>query len=66
MCEREREEERRVPYPPPPHTHPNQQQKQIISVNPSETPGDNTTRTEITTSEHLQVVVWDHFARRKA
>lgn len=39
--------------------------EQIISVDPAVTPGDNTTRTEIVTTEHLQVVLWDHFTRRK-
>ena len=41
--------------------------RKVIVVDPAAPPGDNTTRTEIAAAgEHLQVVLWDHFARRKA
>jgi hypothetical protein len=38
---------------------------QLISVDPALPPGDSTTRTDIMTAEFLQVVLWDHFSRRK-
>jgi hypothetical protein len=40
--------------------------RKVICVNPAAPPGENTTRTEIATPEHLQVVLYDHFARRRA
>lgn len=43
----------------------NKRDRKVINVDPKANPGDNTTRTEIRTSEHLQVVIYDHFTRRK-
>ncbi|KAI9101340.1 hypothetical protein DFS34DRAFT_614057 [Phlyctochytrium arcticum] len=44
----------------------NKRDRKIINVDPKETkPGDNTTRTEIETEEHIQVVIYDHLTRRK-
>lgn len=41
--------------------------RKVINVDPrAPSAGDNTTRTEIATEEHAQVVLWDHFTRRKA
>ena len=36
---------------------------QIISVDPQKAPGDNTTRTEVPTTEFLQACIFDHFSR---
>ena len=41
---------------PPPHA-------QVICVDPSKPPGDNTTRLEVATKECLQAVIFDHFAK---
>ncbi|TPX72626.1 hypothetical protein SpCBS45565_g00282 [Spizellomyces sp. 'palustris'] len=44
----------------------NKRDRKIINVDPKEPkPGDNTTRTEIETDEHTQVVIYDHLTRRK-
>jgi len=37
---------------------------QSITVDPDSVPGDSTSRTEISTTEHLQVVLWDRFVRK--
>ncbi|TPX46364.1 hypothetical protein SeMB42_g00724 [Synchytrium endobioticum] len=44
----------------------NKRDRKIVNVNPQEKPGDNTTRTAITTKEHIQVVIYDHLTRRKS
>ncbi|KAJ3333581.1 Fe(2+) transporter [Blyttiomyces sp. JEL0837] len=45
----------------------NKRDRKIINVDPKEAkPGDNTTRIQITTNEHIQVVIYDHLTRRKA
>ena len=38
--------------------------RKVINVDPTANPGDNTTRTELRTSEYAQVVLFDHFSRR--
>jgi Domain of unknown function (DUF4464) len=38
---------------------------QVINVDPNSNPGDNSSRTEIPTGEHLQAVLFDHFLRRQ-
>ncbi|EGF77813.1 hypothetical protein BATDEDRAFT_27080 [Batrachochytrium dendrobatidis JAM81] len=44
----------------------NKRDRKIINVDPREfRPGDNTSRTQILTKEHLQVVIYDHLTRRK-
>ncbi|KAJ3162351.1 hypothetical protein HDU86_004831 [Geranomyces michiganensis] len=44
----------------------NKRDRKIINVDPKETkPGDNTTRSQIVTDEHIQVVIYDHLTRRK-
>eukprot|EP00833_Pecoramyces_ruminatium_P015889 jgi/Orpsp1_1/1189921/evm.model.d7180000075465.2 len=44
----------------------NKRDRKIINVDPKELkPGDNSTRTEIPTHEYIQVVIYDHFTRRK-
>ncbi len=43
----------------------NKRDRKVINVDPKEPPGDNTTRTEIRTSEYEQVVIYDHMTRRK-
>jgi hypothetical protein len=45
----------------------NKRDRKIINVDPSEErPGDNTTRIQISTKEHIQVVIYDHLTRRKS
>ncbi|KAI9334122.1 hypothetical protein BDR26DRAFT_867358 [Obelidium mucronatum] len=45
----------------------NKRDRKIINVDPREAnPGDNTTRVQIPTKEHIQVVIYDHLTRRKA
>ncbi|KAJ3052328.1 hypothetical protein HDU79_008562 [Rhizoclosmatium sp. JEL0117] len=45
----------------------NKRDRKIINVDPRESnPGDNTTRVQIPTKEHIQVVIYDHLTRRKA
>ncbi|KAJ3105801.1 hypothetical protein HK100_003818 [Physocladia obscura] len=45
----------------------NKRDRKIINVDPRESnPGDNTTRVQIPTKEHTQVVIYDHLTRRKA
>jgi hypothetical protein len=50
----------------PPHspTRP-QRDRKVINVDPRANPGDNTTRTEVRTSECLQAVIFDHFTKRQ-
>ncbi|KAH6565229.1 hypothetical protein BASA50_006005 [Batrachochytrium salamandrivorans] len=44
----------------------NKRDRKIINVDPREfRPGDNTSRTQISTHEHIQVVIYDHLTRRK-
>jgi len=43
----------------------NKRDRKVINVDPKAPPGDNTTRTEIRTSEFFQCVIYDHFTRRK-
>ncbi|KAL2914478.1 hypothetical protein HK105_206045 [Polyrhizophydium stewartii] len=44
----------------------NKRDRKIINVDPRELrPGDNTSRTQISTTEHIQVVIYDHLTRRK-
>jgi hypothetical protein len=44
----------------------NKRDRKVINVDPRSIPGDNSTRTEIKTSEYLQVVIYDHMTRRKS
>ena len=44
----------------------NKRDRKIINVDPEGNPGDNTSRTQIHTKEHIQVVIYDHLTRRKA
>ncbi|GMI00451.1 hypothetical protein TrLO_g11377 [Triparma laevis f. longispina] len=44
----------------------NKRDRKVINVDPNANPGDNSTRTEIKTSEFLQVVIYDHMTRRKS
>ena len=37
--------------------------RKIISVDPKKNPGDNTTRIDVTTSEVLQAVLFDHYTK---
>jgi len=43
----------------------NKRDRKVVNVDPAAPPGDNTTRTEIRTPEYAQVVIYDHFSRRK-
>jgi hypothetical protein len=43
----------------------NKRDRKVINVDPRANPGDNTTRTEVRTGEALQVVIYDHFTRRR-
>eukprot|EP00518_Triparma_eleuthera_P002965 CAMPEP_0182453238 /NCGR_PEP_ID=MMETSP1319-20130603/386_1 /TAXON_ID=172717 /ORGANISM="Bolidomonas pacifica, Strain RCC208" /LENGTH=223 /DNA_ID=CAMNT_0024651147 /DNA_START=197 /DNA_END=865 /DNA_ORIENTATION=+ len=38
----------------------NKRDRKVINVDPNANPGDNSTRTEIKTTEYLQVVIYDH------
>lgn len=42
----------------------NKRDRKIINVNPSLSPGDSTTRIEITSPEYEQIVLYDHSTRR--
>lgn len=44
----------------------NKRDRKIINVDPRVSPGDNSTRVEIETDEYLQVVLYDHVARRRS
>lgn len=44
----------------------NKRDRKVINVDPKANPGDNTTRTEIRTNEALQIVIYDHFSRKRA
>merc|ERR1712216_666907 len=44
----------------------NKRDRKVINVDPKQSPGDNSTRTEIKTTEYLQVVIYDHMTRRKS
>lgn len=45
----------------------NKKDRKIINVDPKAvTPGDNTTRTQLSTIKYTQVVLYDHITRRKA
>jgi uncharacterized protein (UPF0218 family) len=43
----------------------NKRDRKVVNVDPKVPPGDNTTRTEIKTTEYLQIVIYDHMTRRK-
>lgn len=43
----------------------NKRDRKVINVDPKSSPGDNTTRTEVRTTEYYQAVIFDHFTRRK-
>lgn len=43
----------------------NKRDRKTISVDPSSNLGDNSTRTDFSTHEHLQVVIYDHVTRRR-
>lgn len=44
----------------------NKRDRKIINVDPKSSPGDNTTRSPVSSPDHIQVVIYDHFTRRKA
>ena len=44
----------------------NKRDRKVINVDPKANPGDNSTRTEIKTTEYIQVVIYDHMTRRKS
>lgn len=44
----------------------NKRDRKVINVDPASKPGDNSIRTEIQTSEYLQVTLYDHMTRRKS
>ena len=44
----------------------NKRDRKTISVDPSCSLGDNSTRTDLPTSEYVQVVLYDHVTRRRA
>ncbi|CAD7696110.1 unnamed protein product, partial [Ostreobium quekettii] len=44
----------------------NKRDRKVINVDPSQKPGDNSTRTEVDTDEHMQVVIYDHVTRRRS
>ena len=43
----------------------NKRDRKTINVDPRERPGDNSTRTELSTDEYMQVVLYDHVTRRR-
>lgn len=43
----------------------NKKDRKVIDVDPQSEPGDNSRRVEISTTEYLQVVIYDHVTRRK-
>lgn len=44
----------------------NKRDRKVINVDPRAKPGDNSTRTELgSTSEYMQVVLYDHVTRRR-
>lgn len=44
----------------------NKRDRKVVNVDPRAKPGDNSTRTELQTTEYLQVVLYDHVTRRRA
>lgn len=44
----------------------NKRDRKVINVDPNAECGDNSTRTVIRTKEYIQVVIYDHFSRRKS
>ncbi|KAL6756725.1 hypothetical protein V8C86DRAFT_2643583 [Haematococcus lacustris] len=44
----------------------NKRDRKVINVDPRAKPGDNSTRTELATSEYMQVVIYDHVTRRRS
>ena len=44
----------------------NKRDRKVINVDAKAPPGDNSTRSEITTDEYMQVVIYDHMTRRKS
>ena len=43
----------------------NKRDRKVINVDPRAPPGDNSTRVEIVSSDYVQVVLYDHIARRR-
>lgn len=43
----------------------NKRDRKVINVDPHSSPGDNTTRLEVTDAAYVHVVIYDHFTRRK-
>jgi len=43
----------------------NKRDRKVINVDPHSNPGDNTTRLEVTDPAYTQLVIFDHFTRRK-
>lgn len=39
--------------------------RQVIDVDPNVAPGDNTTRTDLAVPGYVQVVLFDHIARKR-
>jgi hypothetical protein len=44
----------------------NKRDRKVINVDPRARPGDNSTRTELQTTEFMQVVIYDHVTRRRS
>uniref|UniRef100_A0A7S0VHL9 Cilia- and flagella-associated protein 299 n=1 Tax=Polytomella parva TaxID=51329 RepID=A0A7S0VHL9_9CHLO len=44
----------------------NKRDRKVINVDPRMKPGDNSIRTELSTGEYLQVVLYDHVTRRRS
>eukprot|EP00798_Chlamydomonas_sp_ICE-L_P021954 gene21954-29002_t len=44
----------------------NKRDRKVINVDPRAKPGDNSTRTEVQTTEYMQVVIYDHVTRRRS
>jgi len=43
----------------------NKRDRKVINVDPHANPGDNTTRLEVIDTAYVQIVIYDHFTRRK-
>ncbi len=44
----------------------NKRDRKVVTVDPNENPGDNTTRVTISSPEYSQVVIYDHILCRKS
>ena len=44
----------------------NKRDRKTLNVDPDSPLGDNSTRTDLDTDEHMQVVIYDHVTRRRA